>query len=493
MQMKKERELVLGFIEEWRRMFDSMSAEERQRVTNLDQFSCPCQLEVIWLRSKQLNLDYQLWIVTHFENEPDTEVLVHGPIESENAQEALAAIPKSARYNRPLPEEARYIGVKSYRGLVEGHLLQLIREFRRAAVHQIWSNARPLPAVQMKQWLSRDAFVWVVRGSPETLDYKAIIENITGGARAVAKAQQPAQQPKPEEKEKTKGFGTYIYPHAWVGSRPVLSFRQQIADQMYDAVRFAIRPSEPVFTKQINNTYVLVTNDGFVAIGLQDRREALRAINTFMALLTLEGIPAFAVSDSELGDITLDEKGIGQSNMAIVLPRMRPLDPWLAMQNWELERMPVIETKKVERLWQDALTAFKDETLTTLLEIFEQAYTHFQRSEYFQTVLLAWIFVEKWSNSLQSQLKKEEVPSVTDSRRRIYSVFDFLPFLKQVGYADKSLVDELKRLSQLRSSVIHRFTEVTKEQAESSLLTILRLLKNLSELTSHTGSDKALR
>jgi hypothetical protein len=261
---------------------------------------------------------------------------------------------------------------------------------------------------------------------------------------------------------------------------------------MYDAVRFAIRPSEPVFAKQINNTNVLVTNDGFVAIGLQDRREALRVINTFMALLTLDGIPAFAVSDSELGDITLDEKGIGQSNMAIVLPRMRPLDPLLAMQNWELERMPVIETKKVERLWQDALDAFKDETLTTLLEIFEQAYTHFQRSEYVQTVILAWIFVEKWSNSLQSQLKKEEVPGIADSRRHIYSVFEFLPFLKQVGYADKSLIDELRRLSQLRSSVIHRFTEVTKEQAESALLTVLRLLKNLSELTSRTGSDEAL-
>lgn len=489
--MNTGKELFLNFIEEWRQKFDSMSIEERQRVTNLDQFSSPCQLEVIWLRSKQLDLDFQLWIVTHFENEPDTEVFVHGPIESEDAQEALATIPESTRYNRPLPEEARYIGVKSYRGLVEGHVLGLIREFRKAAVHQIWSSVHSQPAVQMKQWLSRDAFIWVVRGSPETLDYKAIIENIVSGARPVVEPQRPTQ-PKPEAKEKTKGFGTYIYPHVWIGSRPAPSFRQQVTDQMYDAMRFAIRPSEPVFVRQINNTYVLVTNDGFVAIGLQDRREAMRAINTFMALLTLEGIPAFAVSDSELGDVTLDEKGIGQSNMAIVLPRMQPLNPLLAMQRWELELMPVIETKKVERLWQDALDAFKDETLTSLLEIFEQAYTHFQRGEYTQTVLLAWIFVEKWSNSLQSQLKKEAYPDITNSRRQIYSVFEFLPFLKQVGYADKSLVDELRRLSHLRSSVIHRFTEVTKEQAESALLTVLRLLKNLSELTSRSGSNEAL-
>jgi hypothetical protein len=488
--MNTERDFFLGFIEEWRRTFDSMSTEERQRVTNLDRFSSPCQLEIIWLRSKQLDLDYQLWIVTHFESEPDADVFVHGPIESEDAQEALAAIPDSPRYDRPLPEEARYIGVKSYRGLVEGHLLGLIREFRRAAVRHIWSNVHPQPAIQMKQWLSRDAFVWVVRGSPATLDYKAVVENIVSGVRPGVEPQRPTQ-PQPKAKEKTKGFGTYIYPHAWIGSRPVLTFRQQIADQMYDAVRFAIRPSESVFVKQINNTYVLVTNDGFVAIGLQDRRKALRAINTFMALLTLEGIPAFAVSDSELGDITLDDKGIGQSNMAIVLPRMQPLDPLLPAQNWQLERMPVIETKKVERLWQDALDAFKDETLTILLGIFEQTYTHFQRSEYAQTVLLAWIFVEKWSNSLQRQLKKEEVPVIADSGH-IYSVFEFLPFLKQVGYVDKSLLDELRRLSHTRSSVIHRFTEVTKDQAETALLTVLRLLKNLSELTSRTGSDEAL-
>jgi hypothetical protein len=491
MSMNNVKELFLNFVEEWRKRFNSMSTEERQRVTNLDQFSSPCQLEVIWLRSKQLDLDFQLWIVTHFENEPDVEVFIHGPIESEDAQEALATIPELTRYNRPLPEEARYIGVKSYRGLIEGHVLGLIREFRRAAVHQIWSSVHPQPAVQMKQWLSPDAFVWVLRGSPETVDYKTIIENIVSEARRVVGAQQPTQ-PKPEAKEKTKGFGTYIYPHVWIGSRPVPSFKQQIADQMYDAMRFTIRPSKPVFATQINNTYVLATNDGFVAIGLQDRSQAIRAMNTFMALLTLEGIPAFAVSDGELGDVTLDEKGIGQLNMAIVLPRMQPLHPLLAMQRWELELMSVVEIKKVERLWHDALDAFKDDTLTTLLGIFEEVYTHFQRGEYAQTVLLAWIFVEKWSNSLQSQLKKEASPDIADSRRQIYSVFEFLPFLKQIGYADKSLVDELKRLSHLRSSVIHRFTAVTKEQAESALLIVLRLLKNLSELTSRSGSNEAL-
>jgi len=480
--INSDQKVLVEFIQRWRKMFDSLTEDERRHVSNLDKFDSPCQLEVVWLRSSKMKLDYQLWVVTHFQDEPDNSVIIHGPILSEEIQDAFAAMIESERFNRSVPEEARYMGVNSYRGLIEGQLLGFLGQFKREAIQQIWSQKKVPTGVFMKQWLTRDAFIWIARGEPKTVDYDSVLKHIMLKAPpTMGRAPAPAIEKK--VKKKAKGFGTYIYPHVWVGSRPVRSFREQIMNQMRDGPELPFRPLEAVFTRRISNIYVAVTNDGFVAIGIKNRYKALQALNTFMVLLTLEGVPAFSVRDSELGELTIDKGGIGQSNMPIMLPRMQPLDPSFTRQNWQQELMPVIEIEKVKMLWNTTLNIMKDENASTLIGIFGATYTHFQTSEYGQAILLAWIFVEKWANTLWSQWEKDELLIYPGKGRRKYNIFGVIPILEKTGHIDKALAAEINQLLNLRNMVLHRFTQVTKEQAELALLTVLRLLRNIEKPT----------
>ena len=63
-------------------------------MSNLDNLSTPCQLELIWFQSP----DVQYLIVTRFEDRKDSEVIVHGPFPTYDAFDHLEQILQLPRW-----------------------------------------------------------------------------------------------------------------------------------------------------------------------------------------------------------------------------------------------------------------------------------------------------------------------------------------------------------------------------------------------------------
>lgn len=174
--------------------------------------------------------------------------------------------------------------------------------------------------------------------------------------------------------------------------------------------------------------------------------------------------------------IDLDTGGVIRSYGAIVLPRMLPEDPSFIRPRWDEERMPVLEVSVVSQTWKGIARMLKNDISIDLLQIFGEVYTHFQRGEYPQTILLASTLVERWYASIRDQaIGLEQLRKL----RRGYRLVDILRILDKEALVEKEVVSKLYQLWQLRSEVVHTFRHVTKAEAESALTAAVGILQSL--------------
>jgi len=70
------RQLITTFREE----ASKLTPDQRTKISNLDDLSSPCQVDVFWFQNEQFKLDFQLLIYQHFKDRSDLEICIHGPI-----------------------------------------------------------------------------------------------------------------------------------------------------------------------------------------------------------------------------------------------------------------------------------------------------------------------------------------------------------------------------------------------------------------------------
>lgn len=470
-------ELYKRLILSWREAFEGLTAEEKAIISNLDDFRAPCQIEVIVLGNPQLGITNQIWLFSHFKDEPDLNIIIDGPINSVDARSKLPEISKSNRFERLLPEKTRFLGAKTYRDLIESHLLSLVESVRNLAVRKLWSEELPREGVSVKRMLSEEAFIWEFQGVLDSKAIDGIVTQIMKAAKDKTRQKEQAQAPTgPPKRNEIKAKGTLIYPHVWIGSRPLHSFEDDVNDRMYAQQRRRIGPDETIVFDKVGKLFGLTTREGLVAITLEDNALALRILNSFMSLMTLRGTPALAIRENELVELTLDPntgKVLG-SHASIVLPRMLPYDLSFVRPRWEEERMPVLEVNFVKQVWKDLARVLEDDFTLNLLQIFGEVYTHFQRTEYPQTILLAWTMVEKWYASIQDRVAKAEKLTKT---RRYNRVQDIIQLLETEALIDRDVASQMYQLRLLRNEVVHTLKYVTKEEAQFALSTVVSILQ----------------
>ena len=478
------KQLVLS----WREAFERLTPDERNCVSSLDDFRAPCQLEVILLENRQLRIIDQLWIISHFKNEPDLTIIIHGPISSVDATSKLPEISESKRLERSLPEKTMFLGAKTYRDLMEGHLLRLTESFRSISLQKLWSRQLPKGSssglIGSKMRLSEEASTWEFHGALNSRAIGVIINSIMNAAKKEARAKgqaKPAVEAiKRKDINEIKAKGTYIYPHVWVGSKLEHSFKDDLNEKMYARQRLHIGFAETIVFEKVGNIHGLVTKEGLVAVTVEDNIAALQILNSFMSLLTLRGIPALAMRENELADLTLDPntgKILG-SQTPMTLPRMALADPLFVRPRWQEERMSVLQVDFVKEIWKEIARITKDHTSLDLLQIFGEVYTHFQRGEYPQTVLLAWTLVERWYASIREQARRPEKLKKGSRLHRVVE-FDMLRTLEAEALIDSELASKMYQLRQLRGQVVHSFRTVNKEEAQTALTIATTILQGI--------------
>jgi hypothetical protein len=253
-------EWIKRFVETFRLHHSSMTEEERRFLYNLDDFSAPCQIDVFWFQSP----DVQYVIVTHFDDRPDLEVIVNGPFPTYDAVDKLESILDEARWNRPIPQGKPTIVLTgssgTFRDIIEACFIGVVNNLRVLP----FQKPPEKPSHGMKSYLAPNAFAWYVRGDISRESPSDAALEIIKGAKDQAKVAKTSQLPPSEPKPTIQGHGSFIFPPIWIGDESKPTFREKAFG---GRLIFPVK----VFDGIYKNRLIVANHNGFLAIAETDR------------------------------------------------------------------------------------------------------------------------------------------------------------------------------------------------------------------------------
>jgi len=134
-----------------------------------------------------------------------------------------------------------------------------------------------------------------------------------------------------------------------------------------------------------------------------------------------------------------------------------------------------VEISIIKQIWTYIGEIANNDTALDTLRAFGEVYTHFQRDEYSQAILLAWIMVEKWYESSKEEISRVEKAT---KRRGISRKKDIIKLLETESKMSTDIVSKLYQLRLLRNQVSHTMGSATKEDAKLALGTVITILQS---------------
>ena len=451
------------FLVEFRRQYDQLSEDQKSRISNLDNFMPPCQMDIFCFK----DVSFQWLIVTHDRQRKDAEIACHGPVPTYQAVEMLESVLSDSKWDRELSEEDKktFFFVNEtkpkFRGLLEPVLLRIVGELRNLPL------IGPGPTmIGRKQMLSLDSFVWYVRGSVTDLLCSKAVTGIMDDAKKQAeiiKAKGEQAQPEPR-KPGIKGFGTYFYPPVWVGKLPEQTFREKALGSFFI-------PKKALDTKY-KGKIIVINEDGFIAIGEQDSLKATKMLNEIMATAFLHGLQFLSARELEVSDAQIDPSTLNLTSFGVRSTSLRAqLFPMTQFSKFSTRIFRIeIEKETLVDLIREAERINQDPDLADFLVLLLEAHTCLQSSEYMQSFVLSWMIVEKNISWTWNKFLREEM--ITRKRRSKLTnpmLWTVDSILEALNLAGKLLSDDYTTLIVLknkRNSIIHESERVTPDEAE---------------------------
>lgn len=474
------REWLERFFSAFRHQYVSLSKVERSKVSNLDDLSPPCQVEVLWISKPECNLDYQILIFTHFSDVADQDITIHGPVHPLEALRAMENIISQSKWQRVIdPKASIYFvatGDRRYAVLLEVPFAHALRSMEGHAVRALYSKEEKPIQIGEKSVISRDSFYWLVPGDIRNLDVEKIVGEIIKDTKVSAAAKPQPPKPKPAQ---VNGFVTYFYPPIWIGELPPRTLRERLTGARPTSLMFP----QKALDAEHKNAKVVVNQGGLIAIGIEDKAKALEALNEIMAAALLSGVQSFAVRESELGKAEIDPQNltIASHDMPLISMRTKLEQQHMGLSPdlipFERRVLSPDDIKKILRLAEE-LTV--DPASSTILLMLLEGYTHLQNSEYTQSFLMTWVVIEKWLDTLWEDLMKEK--EITGKRKQklvesmLWTADTILETLNLVGKLSNDAYKQVAKLKKRRNAILHNGVRATKEESEACINLASRLL-----------------
>ena len=482
-------------VETFRSGYSSLTEDERRSVSNLDDFSVPCQVDVFWFQPP----DTQYLIATHFEDRPDLEITVNGPFQLYECVEKLESILNEPRWNRPIPAGEPMVWTlgssPTFRDVIEGCLIGILRDLRDVPFR------KPLESPSLASWYSRKsslgpkAFVWYLTGDISKEDHSKIASQIIQAAKDDAAARRTSKPPPApsEHAPKIQGHGSFIFPPVWIGVEPKPTFRERAIGGLS---RFF---PETVFHGTYKGRLIAATDDGFFAVAEIDQVKAAALLNEIMAVRLLDGNPVFSFREREVGEATVDPvtkkiTGFGVSDLSL---RAR-----LVEERWNPSQVPVYHKRDVVTVdrfksWiERAEKITQDPEIADSLRFLLEAYTHLEDSRYLESFVLSWLVVEKhlyavWKRFLKDEglarPRRDKLGKPGQGGWTIDHVIESLGLLKQIPADEYS---KLMAMKGLRNDIVHEGERVSKQQAEEAFEAAERILVQRTGISDFQYSQR---
>lgn len=477
-------------INDFREKVSKLTPDERTRISNLDDLSSPCQVDVFWFQNERFRMDFQLVVYQHFNDRSDLEINIHGPIPFYKAVDELDSILSCEKWSRELASAEHYFiedGEKTLRRILEGEFLSALEDMRRYAHYIAFAEVtRPL-IISRKTAVTKESFAWFVWGDISSKKPEEIVNDM------VEKGMIRAPKPRPKTDKKNivakpnlKAFGTYFYPRIWIGEIPKRSFKEKAQRQFFP------KPREH-FTTKYKGFLTIIQQDGLLAIVKESKMEALDMLNEIMGVALVLGLSCFAIREPEVGEINIDGEtmAIKGSTMSLVSDRTRQVNQF-GEPSYMSMMMPttfLLSKEDILDLLNRAGKITKDDEIKKSLLFLLESYTHLQSSEYPQCFIMGWTVVERYIASVWGEFLKKK--SISGDRRRklrglMWTTDDILESLNLAGEIDTQDYTNTMSLKDKRNKIIHKGETATKDDAEQcfkgALAVVQHSVQSLGEL-----------
>ena len=341
------------------------------------------------------------------------------------------------------------------------------------------SGAKPPTRIIRKMGFPGRGFTWHIQGDARQLDRKELID-------AIIKDLMPAaistSIPKVERPENIRGFGTYLYPHIWVGEVPTRSAEEILYGVMPENLMFPTK----AFDAEYKSRKLVVNRDGFMAIEANSPTEATEHLNEIISTASPLNINFIAVREYEVGqaDIIPGNLTIGGPTHPMASIRSTAFQipfgsPWLSPP---INR-PQISEESLKNVISNAESLMSDPFIKSILPFLLEARTHFEASEYRQCFVMSWLVVEtwlrrEWINALKDQgVSKSRMKKLTETGTWTADVMS--EALSLLGNIDVGMLSSLSSHRRRRNKVVHEGYSPSEKEAQQALDFAVKLLSDL--------------
>ncbi|MCP8308902.1 MAG: hypothetical protein H3Z53_06255 [archaeon] len=314
------------------------------------------------------------------------------------------------------------------------------------------------------------AIGWIILGSLTNLNVREVVNDAIKDVISTAKP--IVSVPSPEEKVILEGFGTYIYPPAWIGEIPKpKSFKEKLTSYLWEYY------SERIISDVYKHCPLIITRDGYIAIGEKEKSKALEFLNEIMSTLLVLEMLVYIIRENDLGATSFKEKGIWkewslQSSRSWLYNRRLAEPSFLVFEN-------IIPENKIRKAikWSETLTS--DDKFKTLLLLYLELYTHFMNSEYKQALVIGWVILEDF---YLKDLWASHVSKVTSDKDRLSKLASWdadrkLEALNIAHIMTNKEYDLLMGIKDARNSTVHEGKEPRKDIVEECQKLVSKVIR----------------
>ncbi|MEM0327964.1 MAG: hypothetical protein QXN53_05285 [Thermoproteota archaeon] len=445
---QQSRESLQKWIENlifrFRAEMEKLTPEERMAASQtLNDLSEPCQFMIIWAKEPE----FQIVIISRLTQIEDKHVKIYGPIENSRLIEHI----ENEVLKSPI---VKLIGNEK----VEDALIQELRW-----IQSLYNPIYPQkPGVDGQMSILSDVYAasWLIIGNLLNLDVQELVNKFIQNIKLAAKPSPPPSLPPSPILE---GFGTYIYPPIWIGEMPKpKSFGEKITGR-----HLLTYPIEKVITDTYKNRPIIITRDGYIAIGEKDRLKAQELINEIVSTLLLRGLHVQVIREIDLGEARFTES---ESSFTWNPFSLRMLSLHAERFLLSISRTPISEEKLRKTLKiAEILTA--DDRIKTLLLLYLEAFTYFTNTEYKQTLMIGWIILEDFyiKDLWASQISKVTSDKNRTSKLWSWNVDQRLEALNLSNEISNDEYNLLMKIKDARNEVVHEGKFPEKEIVEKCI------------------------
>ena len=470
---KRLKKWLIKLIKNFREEYKKLGDLEKTQIPNTLDYKSPCQIEVFWLSEP---IEYQIVILTHNTDRKDMEIIINGPYKGYEFLDEIEKVMQEKRWVKAIPKDLPYRGAENgrvkYYDIFAGILCNLLSNIKNSVFLKIKKGPQGGIIFPTAGWCS------YITGNLLEMDYHELIKESINEAKSKAKnikEKSLEKQPKIEPVHKLKGYGTYFYPPVWVGKLPKRNFRQKVAGNYY------MFPSKS-FDTLFNGTKIIVKSDGFIGVVTEDKKQAIRILNTIFGLSFLSDIECFAVRELELAEINIEPNTLTISSTSIQVSSLRNF-----LMDWSTSTISYYEKKEIEKevlkeIIKKSERISQDKDLTEQLIFLLEGYTHHNNSEYSQAFIINWLIIEKYLFGLWDEfligknIGGDRKHKLTNTGS--WGIDKILEFFNLNEKIDKKEYELLVGLKNKRNNFVHKGQVIDKSTSEKLLNLSFDIVKN---------------